>query len=64
MNPRGRGGQNRWRISRRVRSATGDYAFDPEIAPAVPLLPKLDLTDLPGTREQLKRSPCSRGRYS
>lgn len=30
------------------------YAYDPEIAPAVPLLPKLDLTDLPATREQLK----------
>ncbi|MBE1577487.1 alpha/beta hydrolase [Amycolatopsis roodepoortensis] len=30
------------------------YAYDPEIAPAVPLLPKLDLADLPATREQLK----------
>ncbi|UMP05268.1 alpha/beta hydrolase [Amycolatopsis sp. EV170708-02-1] len=30
------------------------YAYDPEIAPAVPLLPKLDLADLPATRERLK----------
>lgn len=41
-------------------------AYDPEIAPAVPLSPKLDLTDLPATREQLKaarREPV-RGKLS
>ncbi|WP_370941833.1 alpha/beta hydrolase [Amycolatopsis sp. cg5] len=30
------------------------YAFDPEIAAAIPMLPHSDLSDLPGTRERLK----------
>ncbi|WP_410598632.1 alpha/beta hydrolase [Amycolatopsis sp. lyj-90] len=30
------------------------YAFDPEIAPAVPLLPKVSLDDIPAARELLK----------